>query len=78
MLTLNLTADEKALFEKSAEAVRKTNNILHEIKALQTGGGWRTGIRKACPAKPRELLYKSRSDDSERLFRIRKGASIRS
>ena len=34
VLTLNLTADEKALFEKSAEAVRKTNNILHEIKAL--------------------------------------------
>ena len=42
MLTLNLTADEKALFEKSAEAVRKTNNILHEIKALS---GRRIGIK---------------------------------
>ena len=34
VLTLNLPADEKALFEKSAEAVRKTNAVLHEIKAL--------------------------------------------
>lgn len=34
ILTVNLTAEEKALFEKSAEAVRKTNDILHEIKAL--------------------------------------------
>ena len=34
VLELNLNADEKALFEKSAEAVRKTNAILKEIKAL--------------------------------------------
>ena len=34
VLTLNLNEEEKALFAKSAEAVRKTNNILHEIKAL--------------------------------------------
>ncbi len=31
---LELTAEEKELFEKSAEAVRKTNAILTEIKAL--------------------------------------------
>ena len=34
ILSLNLTADEKALFEKSAEAVRKTNAVLTEINAL--------------------------------------------
>ena len=34
ILSLNLTADEKALFEKSAEAVRKTNAVLKEINAL--------------------------------------------
>lgn len=31
---LKLTAEEKALFEKSAEAVRQTNAVLTEIKAL--------------------------------------------
>lgn len=34
ILELKLTAEEKALFEKSAEAVRKTNDVLKEIKAL--------------------------------------------
>ena len=34
ILSLNLTADEKTLFEKSAEAVRKTNAVLKEINAL--------------------------------------------
>ena len=34
ILSLNLTADEKALFEKSAEAVRKTNAVLKELNAL--------------------------------------------
>lgn len=34
ILELNLTADEKALFEKSAAAVRATNDVLKEIKAL--------------------------------------------
>ena len=34
ILSLNLTADEKALFEKSAEAVRKTNAVLKETTAL--------------------------------------------
>lgn len=34
ILSLNLTADEKALFEKSAESVRKTNAVLKEINAL--------------------------------------------
>ena len=34
VVELELTAEEKELFEKSAEAVRKTNAILTEIKAL--------------------------------------------
>lgn len=34
VLELKLTAEEKALFEKSAEAVRQTNAVLTEIKAL--------------------------------------------
>lgn len=34
ILTLDLTADEKALFEKSAAAVRATNDVLKEINAL--------------------------------------------
>lgn len=34
ILTLELTAEEKALFEKSAAAVRATNDVLKEIKAL--------------------------------------------
>lgn len=34
VLELNLTAEEKALFEKSAAAVRATNDVLKEIKAL--------------------------------------------
>jgi malate dehydrogenase len=34
ILEIKLTDQEKALFEKSAEAVRKTNDILKEIKAL--------------------------------------------
>ena len=34
ILSLNLTADEKTLFEKSAEAVRKTNAVLNENTAL--------------------------------------------
>lgn len=34
VLEIKLTAEEKALFEKSAEAVRKTNDVLKEIKAL--------------------------------------------
>ena len=33
ILSLNLTADEKALFEKSAEAVRKTNAVLKDKTA---------------------------------------------
>lgn len=34
ILALDLTAEEKALFEKSADAVRKTNDVLKEINAL--------------------------------------------
>lgn len=34
IVELELTADEKALFEQSAAAVRKTNSILKEINAL--------------------------------------------
>lgn len=34
VLEIKLTEDEKALFAKSAEAVRKTNSVLKEIKAL--------------------------------------------
>ncbi|MEG0032788.1 MAG: malate dehydrogenase [Mucinivorans sp.] len=34
ILEIDLTADEKAAFEKSATAVRTTNAVLHEIKAL--------------------------------------------
>jgi malate dehydrogenase len=34
IVDVKLNVEEKALFEKSAEAVRKTNNILKEIKAL--------------------------------------------
>jgi len=34
VVTLELNAEEKALFEKSAEAVRATNQVLKEIKAL--------------------------------------------
>jgi len=34
VVTLELNAEEKALFEKSAEAVRATNLVLKEIKAL--------------------------------------------
>jgi len=34
VVTLELNAEEKALFEKSAEAVRATNEVLKEIKAL--------------------------------------------
>ncbi|MDR1859550.1 MAG: malate dehydrogenase [Bacteroidales bacterium] len=34
IVELNLTADEKALFAKSADAVRATNNVLKEINAL--------------------------------------------
>lgn len=34
VLEINLTAEEKALFEKSAAAVRATNDVLKEIKAL--------------------------------------------
>lgn len=34
ILDFKLNAEEKALFEKSAEAVRKTNNVLKEINVL--------------------------------------------
>jgi len=34
VVTIELNAEEKALFEKSAEAVRATNQVLKEIKAL--------------------------------------------
>ncbi len=34
IIELELTADEKAKFEASADAVRATNNVLYEIKAL--------------------------------------------
>ncbi|MDR1737598.1 MAG: malate dehydrogenase [Candidatus Symbiothrix sp.] len=34
IVDLNLSAEEQALFEKSADAVRKTNAVLTEIKAL--------------------------------------------
>ncbi|GHT20591.1 malate dehydrogenase [Bacteroidia bacterium] len=34
IVDLKLNAEEKALFEKSADAVRKTNDVLKEIKAL--------------------------------------------
>ncbi|MDD4514599.1 malate dehydrogenase [Massilibacteroides sp.] len=34
IVDLNLNADEKALFTKSAEAVRKTNDVLKEINVL--------------------------------------------
>jgi malate dehydrogenase len=34
IVTLDLNNEEKALFEKSAEAVRSTNQVLKEIKAL--------------------------------------------
>ena len=34
IVTLDLNAEEKALFEKSADAVRSTNEVLKEIKAL--------------------------------------------
>lgn len=34
IVDVKLNAEEKALFEKSAEAVRKTNDVLKEIKAL--------------------------------------------
>jgi len=34
VVTLELDAEEKALFEKSADAVRSTNQVLKEIKAL--------------------------------------------
>ncbi|GHT52059.1 malate dehydrogenase [Bacteroidia bacterium] len=34
IVDLNLNAEEKALFEKSAAAVRTTNDVLKEIKAL--------------------------------------------
>lgn len=34
IIDLHLTDEEKAKFEASAAAVRKTNNVLHEIKAI--------------------------------------------
>ena len=34
VIELKLTDEEKELFEKSAAAVRKTNSVLKEIKAL--------------------------------------------
>jgi malate dehydrogenase len=34
IVKLDLNAEEKALFEKSADAVRSTNEVLKEIKAL--------------------------------------------
>jgi len=34
VIELNLNDEEKELFAKSAEAVRKTNNILYDMKAL--------------------------------------------
>lgn len=34
IVDIKLNAEEKALFEKSADAVRKTNDVLKEINAL--------------------------------------------
>ena len=34
IINLKLTADEKAKFEASVAAVKKTNNVLYEIGAL--------------------------------------------
>ena len=55
ILSLNLTADEKALFEKSAEAVRKTNAVIKEIKALKEKDTLK--IKRRFQKEPPLLIY---------------------